>query len=397
MKVPIVNLIVLACAFRSFAQTTQTSPWRPDQFPISYWCGPPEEFVTLDRFKEIKEANFTYVFPACGKASPELNHKILDLAQQVGLKAFIKDPQMPRSMDSRKARSDLNLIAKDYSKHPALAGYFITDEPGAGEFDALADVVANLKRRDPNHVAFINLLPNYAPLNALGTKDYESYLRDFVDKVHPFVISYDHYHFTQAGDGQRFFENLETVRKIALEKGLPFWNIVLVTQHGHYRNPTEPELRFEAMQTLAFGGKGLLWFTYWAPEADKTFAWHHAIIHADGSRDKHYEMIKQINADVLAIGGELLRAESVNVFLSQDAPKDSPLTVSAANITIGIFRGAGGKSMALLASRDYKNPSKSHLRINSANAQQFDPATGVWAIVVDEMTLPSAGAILIRW
>ena len=28
---------------------------------------------------------------------------------------------------------------------------------------------------------------------------------------------------------------------------------------------TEPELRFEAMQTLAFGARGLLWFTYWMP------------------------------------------------------------------------------------------------------------------------------------
>src|SRR6478609_4911929 len=129
MRIHIVSLMVLTCALRSFAQTTQTSPWNPDKFPISYWCGPPEEFVTLDRFKEIKQANFTYVFPACGKASPELNHKILDLCKEVGLKAFIKDPQMPRSMDARKARSDLNLIAKDYAKHPALAGYFITDEP----------------------------------------------------------------------------------------------------------------------------------------------------------------------------------------------------------------------------------------------------------------------------
>jgi hypothetical protein len=76
------------------------------------------------------------------------------------------------------------------------------------------------------------------------------------------------------------------VRKIALEKRIPFWNIVLVTQHGGYRNLTEPELRFEAMQTLAFGARGLLWFTYWDPTGPPNPGnWSHAMI--DPRRKAH--------------------------------------------------------------------------------------------------------------
>src|SRR5205807_9261455 len=133
-------------------------------------------------FKEIEEAHFTYVFPPSGP-SPELNHKILDLCQQVGLKAFISDQRI------RKDKPGLEQALADYSRHAALAGYFITDEPSAGEFAGLAQIVAHLKQRDPAHAAYINLLPNYARAGQLGAKDYDTYLRDFVEKVQPFALS----------------------------------------------------------------------------------------------------------------------------------------------------------------------------------------------------------------
>ena len=50
----------------------------------------------------------------------------------------------------------------------------------------------------------------------------------------------------------------------------------------------------------AFGGKGLLWFTYWSPEgSDQSTKWEHALINADGSRDPHYDMVKRVNAQTL--------------------------------------------------------------------------------------------------
>ena len=71
--------------------------------------------------------------------------------------------------------------------------------------------------------------------------------------------------------------------------------------------PTEAEKRFEAMQTLAFGARGLLWFTYWMPRGvPEPQSWKHSLILADGSRDPHYDMVKRINADVKAIGDRTL-------------------------------------------------------------------------------------------
>jgi len=56
-----------------FASPVRASDWPSgipiDDFPISYWCGPMPEFTTLERYREIKEAGFTFVMPLCAGTS----------------------------------------------------------------------------------------------------------------------------------------------------------------------------------------------------------------------------------------------------------------------------------------------------------------------------------------
>ena len=245
----------------------------------------------------------------------------------------------------------------------------------------------------------------------------------FWKKVKPTVISYDHYHFVYPNDRADFFENLYTVRNVALKHKLPFWNIVLVTQHFGYRHLTEPELRFEAMQTLAFGGKGLIWFTYWSPQGfDPAAKWEHAIINEDGSRDPHYDMVKKINADVLAIGNELLKCTSTEVFQTGKPPTtipsiakfSPPMKASASspmkildegNLTVGLFKSPAKKRLALIANRDYKNELTTRAIVEPVNAtvEIFDPAKKSWSRAplrergVIEVQLPAGAATLLRW
>jgi hypothetical protein len=371
----------------------------PD-FVISYWFGPPPKFTTLDRYQEIKDANFTLAFPAGGGMTVEQNRKMLDHCQSVGMKAVIMDSRMVYSIDNDpKKKAALDAIIKDYSDHPALFGYYVVDEPGAGAFKGLGDVVAYLKEKDPKHPGYINLLPTYGrDFNVLGTKTYEEYVRKYAEIVKPFAICYDHYHFTNHGDRSDFFENLETVRKVSVESNIPFWNIVLAVQHGDYRNLNEHELRFEAMQTLAYGAKGLLWFTYWSPaEADKSTEWKHPMINADGSKDPHYDMIKTINAEVLAFGEALKTAKSTDVRANRKA---------GPRFTVGEFKTPDGHELRFIANDDYKNALSLPVAIPVAKAERFDPATRKWnpievqadggktRITVD---LSPGGGALVRW
>ena len=399
--------LLLLIAQRPSRAADEKSAYDPDDFVISYWCGPPARFVTPERIKEIKDANFTVAMGAGGQSyTLEQNRRFLDYCQQNGLKAIVYDHRMPRALGAANKEA-IDAIVKDYADHPALLAYYIVDEPGAHAFNALAQVVAYLKEKDPKHPGFINLLPTYArEFNALGAKTYEEYVRGFADKVKPAMISYDHYHFTSKGDRPDFWENLRTVRKVALENKKPFWNIVLVVQHFAYRNLTEAELRFEAMQTLAFGGRGLLWFTYWSPaDTDRSAHWEHAMINPDGSRDPHYDMVKRINADVLAIAKELRGAESTAVYEPPAqptneliTPDDSPIRVTSQQLTVGLFRNGGGKNFSLLASRDYKQPINTRAALRAGGPiERFDAATGTWSPAEEALTLPAGGGVLLRW
>jgi hypothetical protein len=415
MKFSTLTILALLIAASAFAQpkpattpkpaTAQAATWDPDVFPISFWCGPPSDFVTLERFKEIADAGFTYAMPPCGPTTPEVNKKILDYCKQVGIKAFLLDPRMPVGFGPKgEGKERIDEIVKDYQNHPAFAGYFLTDEPGGGAFPAIAQTVEYLKEKDPKHVAYVNLYPNYAPEWALGS-NYPTYIERFIQLVKPAIVSYDHYHFRTKQDTPGFFSNIEAVREKTLAANLPFWNIVLLINHFDYRQLTEAELRWEAMQTLAFGGKGVMFFTYWQPD-DKGM-WGTAIIGFKGERTRHYDEIKRVNKDVQAIGKYLLKAKSESVF-EYGQPGDltntggaNPINFTGANITVGTF-SKGRTRYALFANRDYKNEVTKDVSIDTAGAklEHLDKASDKWIAESDnavQLKIAAGDGELYRW
>src|SRR6478672_1925525 len=62
-----------------------------------------------------------------------------------------------------------------------------------------------------------------------------------------------------------YWTNLEAVRNAALKHDLIFWNIVLSVAHFNYREASAADLRFEAYTSLAYGARGLSYFTYFCP------------------------------------------------------------------------------------------------------------------------------------
>jgi hypothetical protein len=191
---------------------------------------------------------------------------------------------------------------------------------------------------------------------------------------------------------------------------LGFWNIVLCTQHYDYRQLSEGELRFQAMHTLAFGGKGLLWYTYWYPGPLNPSV-KHAMINHDGTRDPHFEMIKRINADARAMGNELMEAKSWATFHTGEPvllrpPKDrSPVEPTGpGRLTTGVFVHRDGHHLAVIANRDYRSAIDARVRVEPASAAvaRFDPTRQWSAAARDQaaqvaLRLEPGGAVLLRW
>ena len=363
-------------------RTTVGGQWKADVFPIGFWCGPPPEFVTVARYQQIKDAGFTHVTPSCaGGGSIEQNRNVLDTAQEVGLEAFIYDSRMPIGVPDDATKQRIQGIANDYKSHPALAGYHLFDEPEAGAFPALAQTVAALREADPDHVAYINILPNYAPLDALGTPTYEAHVEQFLQVVRPAILSYDHYSFLLKADRSGFLENLELVRRESMEHQVPFWQIVLLMDHhGVYRRPTEGEKRWEAMQTLAFGGKGLMFFTYWQPAGDPS--WGEAVIAFDGTPTAQYDEVSRVNPDVQAIGKYLLPAKSLQVLRDSKRREvnacNDVVRFGGANLTVGVFEHER-TCYVLFTNRDYRNGVPVSVSTSTgASLEMLHKATDEW-------------------
>lgn len=401
------------------------------ELPVGFWCGPPEQFLTPDRFTQMADAGFNYTMPPCeGEPTLEANRKTLDLAHAAGMKAFILDP---RVLAAARGRAGLSTQAKgstvetlvdgalaDYSSHPAFAGFFLADEPVAKQFRDIGVVVRRLRQKDPMHPPFVNIFPSYAPDMGmeLGAPTYDDYLRRYIEEVGPAFVSYDHYSLLYGRDRPGMYDNLDAVRRAAGGARLPFWQIVLDTSDEQsYRPLSESEKRYQAMHTLAYGGQGLLWFTYWQPPNVAQYIWGDALVNRDGTVTPQLAEVARINKDVRALSSWLYRAASVGVFQTGEVPPDGrgpqgtePVRVLGnGDFTVGLFAD-GATRYALFANRDYKKEAQSDVLVLSGGVipQRFDKATGLWAPVqgaVAEaeggvrvpMTLAAGDAELLRW
>ena len=182
--------------------------------------------------------------------------------------------------------------------HPALYGYSLGDEPNNARFPALAEMADRLRSVDPDHVIYVNLFPNYAPDEVLGST-YPEHVHKYIEEVRPPLVSFDFYPVTEDGIRERWWENLEVISRESAAAGLPFWAFALSTSHKPYPIPTMASLRLQFYTDLAYGAQGLQYFTYWNP-VPGTWDFHDAPIDLDGNRTPVYDLVKAMNAELQA-------------------------------------------------------------------------------------------------
>jgi hypothetical protein len=241
-------------------------------------------------------------------------------------------------------------------------GYSLKDEPGAAEFPQLAARVAAVREARPGKLAFINLFPDYASAQQLGTATYEEHVSRFLREVNVDVLCMDHYPiFHPDRDGRDgYCRNLAVFRQQALTAGIPFWNFFNTMPYGPHTDPTESQLRWQVFASLCYGAKGVLYFCYYTPRGDE-FPKGGAIIARDDQPTRHYEQAQRLNAKLTKLGPTLMKLTSTGVYRIQ--PTDSPAEVlkgsGLLNVTrdpvdpppdylIGSFRHADGRRAVLL-------------------------------------------------
>ena len=257
------------------------------ELPILAWYSIPEENISLERFQELKEAGFNVNLSSVGSFDKALAS--LDYGEQTGVKIVFSCHDMWEDPEG---------IAAKVKDHPALFGYSLGDEPNNARFPVLADMADRLRSVDPDHVIYVNLFPNYAPDEVLGST-YPEHVRKYIEEVRPPLVSFDFYPVTEDGIRERWWENLEVISRESAAAGLPFWAFALSTSHKPYPIPTMASLRLQFYTDLAYGAQGLQYFTYWNP-VPGTWDFHDAPIDLDGNRTPVYDLVKAMNAELQA-------------------------------------------------------------------------------------------------
>ena len=358
-------------------------------FIVSYWCGPPADTDPGAKYAEVAECNFNYCLPPCSGVTVEQNKAILDACAKNSLKYLIGDSRiMAKNPDDPDFEKNLDAVIADYASHPATAGYFVTDEPNSSGFPKLAAINKYLLKKDPKHLPFINLFPNYASEEQLGNKTYEGHVKQFCKVVKPRILSYDHY-IMMADDPNEpknltsYFTNMEIVRQYGLKNRIPSCYILLVVPHWSYRNPTAADLKWQVNTALAYGYKAILYFTYWTPGDP----FDHAIIDDKGERTEHFNQVKRINGEVSVLAPTLMKLTSTGVYHTGEIPggceeihPDVPIKItSEMPVVLGMFKHEDGSIWAMVVNRHLRTPTTAVLKLDSSvkGVQEMSRKTGV--------------------
>ena len=353
------------------AQPEGAAMLTPEQFAVLPWGWTPGDAEVLTGIRECG-------FNLAGFVNPE--H--LDLVAEAGLKALVSDSgchadDAACALSATEIASRVQAAVGKVAAHPACFGYYLRDEPGAPAYPGLARWVAAFAVAAPGALPYINLFPTYASPQQLGAATYAAYLESYITTVKPPFLSYDHYALMAGGslrDG--YFQNLEAVRTAALRHNLPFWNCVLANAHFDYAEPSDAGFRFQLYTTLAYGGRGISYFTYVAPNVGN---YRLAAVDQFGHPTATWEMLRNVNLQLHRLGPTYITLKSVNVFHHPEVPPGSSglassrflSQVSGGNLLVGEFEGAAGQPYVLVVNKDLQRSTPYDVVCKPAGAVQW--------------------------
>jgi len=275
------------------------------EIPILAFHGVQKEYTSVENFNVMKRAGLKINF-SIYKSNEDVKIA-LDKAELAGVKILIYSDDLvhfPRETVLR------------FRDHPALFGYYITDEPTSEEFKNVESRITVIKKYDTIHPVYVNLYSNYAQLSQLKKNSYENYLNEFTNAVPLDFISFDNYPLMNNKIHNKWYENLEQIRKYSILKKKKFWAFANATVFGQYSQPTIASLKLQMFSNLLYGAQGLQYFTYWTLDDEnwKKNEFKHSIVDSRGNPTVTYSIVQKTNNDIQKYAGVFLGSTVDSVF-----------------------------------------------------------------------------------
>jgi hypothetical protein len=358
------------------------------RFALFGWVSPPAESTTAARYAELADAGLNTTVLAWedpGFVAPNLAR--LEYSGAVGVKNLLLDIRLDHVHENDPTTfPTLEAITSVYRDHPAFLGYYLGDEPPASQFPRIAEWFRLLRSRDPLHPGWNNLFGRGAFANH---EAFLAHLRQYVTEVDPAVISSDSYDHLVDRDRGWFIENCATTAQVAREAGIPFWGIVLLTQHGPYRAVDDGLLSWQVAQWLSYGARGIGYFTYWTPAPDPNENWQYGMIrYGTGERSPHYERVRTLNQFVRPVGEALAGLTWLSTEHAGGVPlwgtafaADDVVAAIDGRATLGTFVSPAGQLHLFVANRDSSANRTVKVELTGERTVESLELSGTWARV----------------
>jgi len=381
----------------------QPVPVAAKDFPVMAWGGSPSD---PDQLRGMKEAGLN-ISGFCAA-------KDLEKVNAAGLTCFVTDQRINgypllNLPPEGEIRRNMEAVKNEVGDHPAVLGYYLRDEPDVKELEGLAKLATILKETIPGKLPYINLFPYHVPADRLGT-DYVTYVRMLAEKAGQPFLSYDNYSLVGTEMLDHFYNNLEIVRRVSVETNTPFWNCILANAHFNYSEPSDATFNLQVYSTLAYGGRGIQYFTYFTPQVGN---YRLAAIDQFGNRTRTWDMLRRINYQIHALAPTLLKLHSTGVYHYPDVPpQGKPLSASqliervdvrqsglvrspaGGRILIGEFQDSAQRPYFMLVNKDLNNSFtfKVHMKQQGRKLLHISPYTGREEAFSGEMDWLAPGA-----
>ncbi len=273
------------------------------EIPIVAWWGVMPEFTSVERFKEVREAGFNLHYT--GYQNIEDLKKALVAAENTGVKLLVSCPEL--SSDTKKTVQILE-------KYSSNGGYFIFDEPSASIIPRFKEIINNVKAIDNTRLCYINLLPNFTGNDPIlsAAESYDIYLNRYIKELDLDIISFDNYPILNNNTLRYdWYKNLEIIKDKSYETKKDFWAFALTTSHMVYPVTSLQHLRLQIYSNLAYGAKGIQYFTYWTPPY---VGWKEGPIDSLGVKNKTYDFVKTLNKEIRNMSYIFLSCKVLDIF-----------------------------------------------------------------------------------
>ncbi len=349
-----------------------------------FWPPNPANMANEEQYALLADAGITQVFGAGGGMdTKELQEKMLLLCDKYGMGLTLGGYFGNWVADW--TDQEFEYYTSLYRNVPAAYGFHMVDEPWTA--NGFARAYLGLRKHVPNAYCHLNFLP-YQVYDSLDT--YKAIMTDYARLVgaggdHLEYLMFDRYPYgTTPGSMDRdgFYTNLRAVYEVGLRERVKTGvYIQTVAIPGALRRPTDAEIRYEMYAALAYGYKQLSFFTWFTPVGQgEPFA--DGIIAPNGKPNAHYEAIKEINHEILAIGPTLVKCDALGVYFSSkknDSTVYGQPTIPS-DFFVQVTNNAGaskaivswmrhretGRNYLMVVNNDYAKSTNVKLRFDSA-------------------------------